>query len=83
MKLLYFFESLRNSVLDGFFSLITLLGEETAFMAIAIIVFWCFSKFQGYFLLLTGFMGTIINQFLKMIFRIPRPWVKDKSFTIV
>ena len=83
MKLLYFFESLRNSVLDGFFSLITLLGEETAFMAIAIIVFWCFSKFQGYFLLLTGFMGTIINQFLKMIFRVPRPWVKDSNFTIV
>ena len=83
MQLLYFFESLRNSVLDGFFSLITLLGEETAFMAIAIIVFWCFSKFQGYFLLLTGFMGTVINQFLKMIFRIPRPWVKDSNFTIV
>ncbi len=60
-----------------------MLGEETAFMAIAIIVFWCFDKFQGYFLLLTGFLGTIINQFLKMLFRIPRPWVKDPNFTVV
>ena len=83
MTVLYFFESIRNSFLDGFFSLVTLLGEETAFMAVAIIVFWCFSKFQGYFLLITGFFGTVINQFLKMIFRVPRPWVKDKSFTIV
>lgn len=83
MEFLYFLEGLRNPVFDGFFSAITLLGEETAFMVVAIIVFWCFSKFQGYFLLITGFIGTVINQFLKMIFRIPRPWVKDKNFTIV
>ena len=30
-----------------------------------------------------GFAGTIINQFLKLWFRIPRPWVKDPNFTIV
>ena len=83
MSFLYFLESIRNPVCDAFFSLITLLGEETAFMAIGIIVFWCFSKFQGYFLLITGFLGTIINQFLKMLFRIPRPWIKDPNFTIV
>ena len=83
MEFLYFLEGLRNPVCDAFFSVITLLGEETAFMAVAIIVFWCFSKFQGYFLLITGFIGTVVNQFLKMIFRIPRPWVKDSNFTIV
>ena len=83
MEFLYFLEGLRNPICDAFFSLITMLGEETAFMAVAIIVFWCFSKFQGYFLLITGFIGTVVNQFLKMIFRIPRPWVKDGNFTIV
>ena len=30
-----------------------------------------------------GFIGTVINQFLKLWFRIPRPWVKDPAFTIV
>lgn len=30
-----------------------------------------------------GFAGIIINQFLKLWFRIPRPWVKDPHFTIV
>lgn len=83
MSFLYFLEGLRNPFFDAIFSLITMLGEETAFMAIAIIVFWCFDKFQGYFLLFTGFLGTIINQFLKMIFRIPRPWIKDPNFTVV
>lgn len=83
MSVLYFLEGLRNPVCDAFFSLVTMLGEETAFMAIAIVVFWCFDKFQGYFLLITGFLGTIVNQFLKMLFRVPRPWVKDPNFTVV
>ncbi len=83
MSVLYFLESIRNPVLDGFFSLVTLFGEEVLFMAIGLIVFWCLDKSQGYYLLCTGFAGVIINQFLKMCFRIPRPWVKDPSFTIV
>lgn len=30
-----------------------------------------------------GFVGTILNQFLKLFCRIPRPWVQDPQFTIV
>ena len=83
MGLLYFFESIRNPVLDAFFSFITLGGEETVFMALGMIFFWCINKFQGYYLLCVGFAGTVLNQFLKMLFRIPRPWIKDPNFTIV
>lgn len=83
MSLLYWFESIRTPFLDSFFSLITHLGSETALLAIAIIVFWCVSKKYGYYLLSVGLLGTLINQFLKLFFRIPRPWVKDPSFTIV
>ncbi len=83
MSLLYFLEGLRNPICDFLFSIVTLFGEETLFMAVGLIFFWCVSKYQGYFLLCTGFVGTMINQFLKMLFRIPRPWIKDPSFTIV
>lgn len=83
MSLLYWLESIRTPFLDTFFSTITHLGNETALLAVAIVVFWCVSKKNGYFLLSVGFAGTIINQFLKLFFRIPRPWVKDPSFTIV
>ncbi len=83
MQVLYWLEGIRNGVLDTFFSLITHLGSETLFIAIAIVVFWCVGKKQGYYLMTVGFFGTIINQFLKLLFRIPRPWVKDPSFTIV
>ena len=83
MSFLYFLEDLRNPVLDFIFSFITLLGEETVFMAVGMIVFWCVNKFKGYYLLCVGFFGTVINQFLKIVCRVPRPWVKDPDFTIV
>ena len=83
MSFLYFLEGIRNPVLDFLFSLITYCGDEIVFMAVGMIVFWCFSKNEGYYLLCVGFLGTVVNQFLKMLFRVPRPWVKDPSFTIV
>ena len=83
MEFLYVLEKLRNPVLDFLFSIITLCGEETVFMAVGMIVFWCVNKYRGYYLLCVGFLGTVINQFLKMLCRVPRPWVKDPSFTIV
>ncbi len=83
MGFLRLLEGIRNPVLDFFFSAITYLGDETAFMAVAIFIFWCVSKRDGYYVLSVGFIGTIINQFLKLVFRIERPWVKDPSFTIV
>ena len=83
MQFLYFLESLRNPVLDFFFSFITLFGEETIFMAIGMIIFWCVDKFKGYYILCIGFLGTVLNQFLKIACRVPRPWVKDPNFSIV
>jgi undecaprenyl-diphosphatase len=83
MSFLYLLEGIRNPVFDFLFSIITILGEETVFMAVGLIVFWCFSKYQGYYLLCSGFFGTLINQFLKIVCRVPRPWVLDPNFTIV
>ena len=83
MEFLYFLEGLRTPAGDAFFSLITHLGEETLFIVAGLLVFWCIDKLQGYYLLIVGLTGTVINQFLKLWFRIPRPWVKDPEFTIV
>ena len=80
MSFLYFLESLRQGFLDTLFLFITALGEETAFLAISIFIFWCVSKKEGYYVLSVGFIGTTINQFLKLVFRIPRPWVLDSNF---
>ncbi len=83
MSFLYLLEDLRCGFLDAVMSFITLFGGEIVFMIIAMTVVWCFDKHEGLFLLCTGLIGTVINQFLKITFRISRPWVKDPSFTIV
>ena len=83
MEFLKLLESIRCPFLDTFFSTVTHLGEETVFIVVGILFFWCINKKEGYFLLSVGLIGTVINQFLKLWFRIPRPWVKDPDFTIV
>ena len=83
MDFLRFLEGLRTPLGDAFFSAVTHLGEETLFIVAGLVFFWCLDKLQGYFLLTVGLTGTVINQFLKLWFRIPRPWVLDENFTIV
>lgn len=83
MEFLYILETIRNPVLDALFSVITYFGDELLFMVVGMIVLWCADKRQGYYLLTVGLFGTVVNQFLKMFFRIPRPWQKDADFTIV
>ena len=83
MGLLYFLEKIRFPMLNDVMLLITQLGEETAFLVAALIVFWCVDKKKGYLLLAVGFLGTMINSFLKLVFRVPRPWVLDPDFSVL
>ena len=83
MSLLYWLQSIRNPVLDAIFSVITRLGEETALMVVGMFILWCVSKKWGYRFFLIGLVGNTMNQLLKAIFLIPRPWVLDPEFPIV
>lgn len=83
MSLLYLLEKIRFPALNELMLLVTSLGEETAFLVIALIVYWCVDKRRGYYIMAVGFLGTIANQFLKLACRVPRPWVLDENFTIV
>jgi len=83
MELLYLLERIRTPILNTFMLAITTFGEETAFLVIALVLFWCVDKYMGYYTLSVGFVGTVVNQFLKLWFRIPRPWVLDEKFTIL
>ena len=80
MQLLYILESLRTPAVTKALSALTYFGGIYGFMVLSIIVFWCIDKRCGYFMLSLGFLGTVLNQFLKILFRIPRPWVLDPSF---
>ena len=76
-------QSIRVPALDSLFAAVTLLGEETFFTVIGLLIFWCVDKKWGIRILLAGLAGTVLNQLLKAIFIVPRPWVLDPTFTIV
>ncbi len=83
MEFLYWLESIRHPVLDTVMLVLTEFGNDLLFIALGMFLLWCVDKRQGYFVLLTGFFGIYINQFLKITFCVPRPWVLDPNFTIV
>lgn len=83
MDILRVIAEIRNPVFDFLFLIITKMGEEIFFLGIAILFFWCVNKREGYFILITGLFGTVVNQAAKLAFRIPRPWVYDPEFEVV
>ena len=83
MELLRMLGKIRIPGLNEIMMGITYLGDETAFLVIALVIFWCVSKKLAYYVLSVGFIGTIANQFMKLMFRIPRPWILDPDFQIV
>ena len=83
MDFLRLLADLRTPLFDSVFQFFTFFGEETLFMVIAMVMFWCIDKKTGYFLLYVCFLGNTINQFLKLLFVVPRPWVLDPDFKIV
>lgn len=83
MAFLRLLEGLRFPAMNVIMQAITELGGEAVFLGVALIVFWCVDKLEGYYLLTVSFFGTLLSQFLKLLCRIPRPWVRDPNFTIV
>lgn len=83
MEFLKMLQTLRSPFLDVVLGLITRLGEETCLMVVGMALLWCVNKKRGFQLMLAGLVGTAVNQLLKAIFLIPRPWILDPTFTIV
>ena len=83
MEFLQWLETIRFPVMDDFMLAITNLGDEIALLVVALVFFWCIDKRKCYYIMSIGFVGTIVNQFMKLLFQIPRPWVRDPSFTAV
>ena len=70
---------IRIPALTWVFEKLTYLGDEKLFVVISLIIFWCFSKRGGLYMLTTGFSVSGIGQALKLAFRIPRPWLLDEA----
>lgn len=80
MALLWWFEGLRMPILDTAFSLITRFGEEMSLIAIFCLIYWCINKKTAYIIGYSFFLSGLVVQWMKTLFRVPRPWVYDPTF---
>ncbi len=83
MGFLKFLEGLRTPFWDGVMGIVTYLGDEYAYLAAVLLLLWCVDKKWGYRLYFFGMIGSTLNQLLKALFLVPRPWVSDPGFSIV
>ena len=83
MDILWGLEGMRTPFWNTFFGLLTRLGEEMPLIVVFCIVFWCINKRTGYLLGISFFLSALIVQGMKIIFRVPRPWVADVNFVPV
>lgn len=72
--------AMRTPVLTSVMSVITYLGQEMVFLVLGMILLWCVNKKYGYRYLGMFMLGSFLQQFLKAVFAIPRPWVIDPAF---
>ena len=62
---------------EGLFTLISALPKSALTAAIPAILYWCFNKQAGIFILFNATCGRVINDLLKGTFCVYRPWIKD------
>ena len=83
MAFLELLEKNRSPFMDRIVLWITELGGEAFLIVFGLIVLWCVNKGLGRYMLSVGIIGTVMSQWLKILCRVPRPWVLKEGFTIV
>jgi len=83
---LLFLQSIREAVggiFNSFMMQMTVLGEATAAFLLLAAVYWCLDKRSGQLMALNSAFGLTLNQFLKSLIHVDRPWVRDSRITPV
>ncbi|MDY7039844.1 MAG: phosphatase PAP2 family protein [Chloroflexota bacterium] len=68
-------QSFSSPFLDSFFRAITFLGNEEIFLILPPLLYWCLDKRLGTRLTILFMLSAYLNQDLKDLFRVPRPFV--------
>ncbi len=71
------FQAIRNPILDWFFYISTNLGDQYAFIVIAVILYWTYNKKYAHKFALTFMISAMVNSGLKEIFKRPRPYTQS------
>ncbi|MBQ9044012.1 MAG: phosphatase PAP2 family protein [Eggerthellaceae bacterium] len=79
---LLFLQNLREgapSFFEQFFVYLSYIGDGPALIALVLIVYWCIDKRAGQFSFIAFGFGNFVNQLLKNICCVYRPWIRSSE----
>lgn len=65
----------RNPILDWVFYVLTQLGDQYAFIIVAVILYWIYDKKYAHKFAFTYMLSALVNTGIKEIFKRPRPYI--------
>lgn len=72
------FRIITGGIFDSFVLALTSLGEAAITWGLLAFVYWCLDKRAGQLMALNVSFASTLNQGLKNIFKIDRPWIRDE-----
>ncbi|SKA69458.1 undecaprenyl-diphosphatase [Eubacterium uniforme] len=79
MEVLEFFQDIRNPFLTFLFRLLSYAASEIIVIVAVCVLVWCVDKKLGYRLIFGFYISAILVWSIKIICRVPRPWVRSKN----
>jgi undecaprenyl-diphosphatase len=73
----------RNPVLDWVFYILTQLGDQYAFIVLAVVLYWVYDKKYAHKFAFTFMLSALINTGIKEIFKRPRPYIAHPDEVLV
>ncbi len=81
LLLLQHFREATGGIFDSFFEAVTRLGETSVsspYLLLALgLVYWCYDKRQGIFMMMSLYTNRVVNGFVKITACVYRPWIRD------
>ena len=80
MDILWAISNMRTEWLTSLMRIIQYLGETSVLLVVMCIIYWTINKDLAYRVGFSFFVSGIAVQLAKVVFMVPRPWVRDPSF---
>lgn len=79
LNIIKLLQTFRNPALDWFFYIVTQLGDQYAFIVVAVILYWTYDKIYAHKFATTFMISALINTGIKEIVKRDRPYIKHPN----
>jgi|SRR5690554_1592031 len=75
-------QSFRFGFLDTVMMILTQLGDQFAFIAVGLVIYWFFDKKLAFKLVFVFIISALANEAFKVLIKRPRPFIEDASLLV-